>query len=308
MSMFTKATKKKAKLRAALFGPSGSGKTYSALRMATGIGGKIAVIDTEHGSASKYSDRFTFDVCDLKDDQSVHAYVATMAEAGKAGYDVLVIDSLTHGWQELLSEVEQIAKAKYKGNTWSAWSEGNPVQKSLIKAILSYPGHVIATMRSKTEWNSTTDERGKVRPIRIGLAPEQGKSIEFEFDLLLEFNTEHMATVIKDRTGKFQDKIIEKPGEDFGKALADWLNEGELPPPPPTAMKSLLEQKKIFLSIIQSKQSDKSVARKIGGLIVKDTLDKEKIDTQEEMDKVTSAMKNFDLNTGLKYPEQQEIL
>jgi len=308
MSMFTKATKKKAKLRAALFGPSGSGKTYSALRMATGIGGKIAVIDTEHGSASKYSDRFTFDVCDLKDDQSVHAYVATMAEAGKAGYDVLVIDSLTHGWQELLSEVEQIAKAKYKGNTWSAWSEGNPVQKSLIKAILSYPGHVIATMRSKTEWNSTTDERGKVRPIRIGLAPEQGKSIEFEFDLLLEFNTDHIATVIKDRTGKFQDKIIEKPGEDFGKALADWLNEGELPPPPPTAMKSLLEQKKIFLSIIQSKQSDKSVARKIGGLIVKDTLDKEKIDTQEEMDKVTSAMKNFDLNTGLKYPEQQEIL
>jgi len=308
MSMFTKATKKKAKLRAALFGPSGSGKTYSALRMATGIGGKIAVIDTEHGSASKYSDRFAFDVCDLKDDQSVHAYVATMAEAGKAGYDVLVIDSLTHGWQELLSEVEQIAKAKYKGNTWSAWSEGNPVQKSLIKAILSYPGHVIATMRSKTEWNSTTDERSKVRPIRIGLAPEQGKSIEFEFDLLLEFNTEHMATVIKDRTGKFQDKIIEKPGEDFGKALADWLNEGELPPPPPTAMKSLLEQKKIFLSIIQSKQSDKSVARKIAGLIVKDTLDKEKIDTQEEMDKVTSAMKNFDLNTGLKYPEQQEIL
>jgi len=308
MSMFTKATKKKAKLRAALFGPSGSGKTYSALRMATGIGGKIAVIDTEHGSASKYSDRFTFDVCDLKDDQSVHAYVATMAEAGKAGYDVLVIDSLTHGWQELLSEVEQIAKAKYKGNTWSAWSEGNPVQKALIKAILSYPGHVIATMRSKTEWNSTTDERGKVRPIRIGLAPEQGKSIEFEFDLLLEFNTEHMATVIKDRTGKFQDKIIEKPGEDFGKALADWLNEGELPPPPPTAMKSRPEQKKIFLSIIQSKQSDKSVARKIAGLIVKDTLDKEKFDTQEEMDKVTSAMKNFDLNTGLKYPEQQEIL
>ncbi len=49
---FQKAIRKKAKLRLALTGPSGSGKTYSALLLAKGIGGRIAVIDTEHGSAS----------------------------------------------------------------------------------------------------------------------------------------------------------------------------------------------------------------------------------------------------------------
>ena len=66
MSSFKKATKEKAKLRLAVFGVSGSGKTFSALRIAKGLGGKIAVIDTERNSACKYSDRFDFDVCDAK--------------------------------------------------------------------------------------------------------------------------------------------------------------------------------------------------------------------------------------------------
>jgi hypothetical protein len=196
----------------------------------TGLaGGKpIAVIDTERGSASKYADRFSFDVLELED-QTIDGYVAAIGEAAKAGYAVLIIDSLSHGWQTLLEEVEKLAKAKYRGNTWSAWSEGTPHQRRLVQAILNYPGHVIATMRSKTEW-TTVDNNGKKTPQRVGLAPEQGKGIEYEFDLLLEISTEHIGHVIKDRTGKFQDKLIDKPGEDFGKQLAAWLSDG-LPSP-----------------------------------------------------------------------------
>jgi hypothetical protein len=223
---FQPATKAQAKLRAALTGPSGSGKTMSALRMATGIGGRIAVIDTERGSASKYADRFQFHTCQLAD-RTIDGYIAALAAAAKAGYDVLVIDSLSHGWQELLQEVDRLAKARFGGNTWAAWSEGTPKQRRLIDALTDWPGHVIATMRSKTEWNQQTDEKtGRLRPVRIGLAPEQGKGIEYEFDLLLELSTEHVGTVIKDRTGKFQDKVVEKPDEAFGRALAEWLSEG----------------------------------------------------------------------------------
>ena len=198
--------------------------------MATGLagGGPIAVIDTERGSASKYADRFSFDVLELED-QSIDGYVAAISEAAKGGYKVLIIDSLSHGWQSLLEEVEKLAKAKYRGNTWSAWSEGTPHQRRLVQAILNYPGHVIATMRSKTEW-TTVDNNGKKSPQRVGLAPEQGKGIEYEFDLLVEISTEHVANVIKDRTGKFQDKLIDKPGEDFGRQLAAWLSDG-LPSP-----------------------------------------------------------------------------
>jgi hypothetical protein len=227
---FKKATKAAAKLRAAIHGPSGAGKTFTSLRVANGLaGGKpVAVIDTERGSASKYADRFSFDVLELQD-QTIDGYVAAIGEAAKGGYAVLIIDSLSHGWQTLLEEVEKLAKAKYRGNTWSAWSEGTPHQRRLVQAILNYPGHVIATMRSKTEW-TTVDNNGKKTPQRVGLAPEQGKGIEYEFDLLLEISTEHIGHVIKDRTGKFQDKLIDKPGEDFGEQLAAWLSSGNSEP------------------------------------------------------------------------------
>jgi hypothetical protein len=150
-----------------------------------------------------------------------------------------VIDSLSHGWQSLLEEVEKLAKAKYRGNTWSAWSEGTPLQRKLVRAILDYPGHVIATMRSKTEWITVDDGKGRKAPQRVGLAPEQGKGIEYEFDLLVEISTDHIANVIKDRTGKFQDKLIEKPGKEFGAALAAWLADGapdQAPAPAPVRL------------------------------------------------------------------------
>ena len=231
---FKKATKEQARLRLALFGPSGSGKTYTALRMATGLGGRIAVIDTERGSASKYADRFAFDVLDLPQFD-----IETYCEAIKAaaGYNTLIIDSLTHGWHQLLDQVDKLARAKYQGNTWAAWSEGTPLQRRLVDALLGFDGHIISTMRTKTEWTITKDNKGRDKPSRVGLAPEQGKGIEYEFDLLMEISPEHLATVIKDRTGRFQDKIIELPGEDFGAELAEWLKDGtprREPEPRPT--------------------------------------------------------------------------
>ena len=235
MAGFQRATKAQAKLRAAFFGPSGAGKTFTALRVATGLaGGKpIALIDTERGSASKYSDRFDFAVLELED-QTIDGYVAAIKMAASEGFAVLVIDSLSHAWQSLMDEVDMLAKSKYRGNTWSAWSEGTPKQRKLVAAILGFNGHIIATMRSKTEWTTVDDGRGKKAPQRIGLAPEQGKGVEYEFDLLVEISTEHIANVIKDRTGKFQDKLLDKPGEDFGRDLAAWLSEGTAPAPQPT--------------------------------------------------------------------------
>ncbi len=225
---FTKAAKSQSKLRLAIFGPSGSGKTFTALRLAKGMtepnSGKIAVIDTEFGSASKYADRFGFDVLNL-DEPKVDNLIAAMKSA--RAYDVLIIDSLTHSWKELLIQVDQLAKAKYKGNSWAAWSDGTPVQSKMVEAILRFPGHLIATMRTKTEWTINQDTNGKSSPTRVGLAPEQGKGIEYEFDILMEISPEHAINVIKDRTGQFQDRIIQDPGEDFGKEILAWLSEGE---------------------------------------------------------------------------------
>jgi hypothetical protein len=73
---------------------------------------------------------------------------------------------------------------------------------------------------------------GKLAPEKVGLKPEQGKGIEFEFDLLVELDQKHQGTVTKDRTGKFQDETIDKPGEDFGIALYDWLARDTAPAVP----------------------------------------------------------------------------
>lgn len=268
---FKKATKAAAKARVAVFGVSGAGKTFTSLRVAHGLGGRIAVIDSEaafakdkngneieFSSAAKYSDRFEFDVLCLRD-KSIDGYVAAIAEAAAAHYDVLVIDSLTHGWQTLVEEVEKLAKAKYRGNTWSAWSEGTPLQRKLVAAIIGFPGHVIATMRSKTEW-TTVDSNGKKSPQRVGLAPEQGKGVEYEFDLLVEISADHIANVIKDRTGKFQDKLIEKPGEDFGRELAAWLGSGSpAPASAPAAAPQPAKQGDLFEQVEEYIRQAKSV-------------------------------------------------
>lgn len=234
MSRFKKAEKKQSFLRLALFGLSGGGKTFTSLSIATGISNylsndekeeRIAVIDSERGTASKYSDRFDFDALNLES-FTVKDYVMAINEAKEEGYKILVIDSISHAWQELLQEVDKIANAKYKGNTWAAWNEGTPKQKALINSIVQFPGHLIVTMRAKMEYENLKDSNNRTQIKRLGLSPEQGKGIEYEFDLLASIDDRHVLDIQKDRTGKFQDEIIEKPGIDFGVNLIKWLQEG----------------------------------------------------------------------------------
>ena len=222
--LFKKAEKKQRRLRMAIFGASGSGKTYSALAIASGIGGSIALIDTEN-SAALYADTFDFDLAPLEK-PTIDNLLAYMEEA--ADYNVLIIDSFSHAWKELLNEMSKLAETKYRGNTHAAWAKGTPQQEKLIRAILGFKGHLIVCMRSKTEWLIEKDERtGKSKPVRVGLAPVQGKDIEYEFDLLMEMSPNHVASIIKDRTGKYQDVLIDKPGKDFGSDLIKWLMSGK---------------------------------------------------------------------------------
>jgi hypothetical protein len=236
---FVKATKKKAKLRLALGAPSGAGKTYTALEIATGLAGqhgKIAVIDSEHGSASKYSDLFNFDTVDLEAPFTVQKYIDLLNFAGENNYDVLIMDSLTHAWDWLVGYVEQVARAKYRGNTFTAWSEGTPIQDQLIQALLSSPCHVIATVRTKNEY-AVDQVNGKTKITRMGTKLKQREGFEYEFDMFMTGNIEHFFTVEKDRTGKYQDQIIEKPNRKFGEELKAWLDSGADVPvvKPPTA-------------------------------------------------------------------------
>lgn len=229
---FEKAMRKKAKLRLALTGPSGSGKTYSALLIAKGIGGKIAVVDTEKGSASLYSDIAEFDVLELEPPFSPERFIEAIQAAEQAGYDTLVIDSITHEWGGVggcLELVDTIAKNKYRGNSWSAWSDINPRHRLFLDSILRSPMHIIATMRSKTE-TAQVEENGRKKVAKLGMKSEQRDGVEYEFTTVLDIVHEtHHANATKDRTKLFSSSDPEKLSEETGKKLLAWLESGVNP-------------------------------------------------------------------------------
>lgn len=224
---FQKATKHEAKLRLALIGPAGTGKTYSALTIATHLvpDARIAVIDTERGSASKYADLFAFDVCELER-HSPTDYVAAIRSAEAEGYAVIVIDSLSHAWSGrggALELVDMAAKRSRNPNTFGAWREVTPLHNEMVDAILSVKAHVIVTMRSKTEWVQEQDERGKTRIRKVGMAPVQRDGLEYEFDVVGDLDQDHNLVVTKTRCATIANALVSRPGQEFAQLLREWL-------------------------------------------------------------------------------------
>lgn len=233
--MFAPAVKTEAKLRLAIAGPSGSGKTYTALAVATALaaGGKVAVLDTEHGSASKYADIFAFDV--LNESAPFHPDKVTAAinDAARGGYAVLILDSMSHFWNGpggMTDIVDDIARRMKSPNSFAAWKDGTPIQQKMIEAIVSAPLHIIATMRSKQDYILETDERGKQRPRKVGMAPIQRDGFEYEFDVFMDMDNDNTGMIAKTRCPALTNGVFKKPGADIANILRDWLHGA--PPPP----------------------------------------------------------------------------
>lgn len=234
--MFRKAERKKAKLRLGLVGPAGSGKTYGALLVAMGLGGRIAMIDTENGSGDLYAGLGEYDVCTISAPYEVQKYLAAIKDAERAGYDVLIIDSLSHAWAGeggLLDQQGKIADSG-RGNSYTAWRQVTPLHNKLVEAMLSSSCHIIATMRAKTEYVMEENDRGKKEPRKVGMAPVQRDGMDYEFGVVFDLAANHSAQVSKDRTSLFDGRVFQLSKE-TGETLRTWLETGAEPPAPPAA-------------------------------------------------------------------------
>jgi len=231
--VFRPATKDKQKARVAIQGVSGSGKTWTGLSIAHGLanGGRLAVIDTERGAACLYVgiNGIQFDVLGM------HRYdprdlIKALAAAANAGYDAVLIDSLSHFWKGTDGTLDQVDKAKsrYGGNSFAGWKEGTPMQNEMIDALLTYPGHIITTMRAHTEWVLQENERGKKEPKAMGMRAEQRKGVEYEFGLVCSMDIDNVLTVMKSRCPALHKAVIKEPdgARDIAKPLLDWLGDG----------------------------------------------------------------------------------
>jgi len=227
-----KARRSATKLRILLTSPSGGGKTFGALLLAKGLGGRTVVIDTEEGSSDLYDELHEFDVIDLKPPFTPERYVEAISAAEAAGYEVIVIDSVTHCWSGkggCLELVDDIAKAQFRGNTWSAFSVITPRWRAFVDAILRSSAHIVCTGRSKTE-TAQVEDHGKKKVAKLGMKLEARDGLEYEFTTVLDLvHDGHYATVSKDRTGIFSGDP--KPiTVETGKRLAEWLAGAEPAP------------------------------------------------------------------------------
>lgn len=236
---FQKAKKEKVWTKTLISGPSGAGKSRSALEMATGLArmcnSRIAYIGTE-GSRDKYyaanSDAvevkngqklFPYDLLQIDAPQTPEKYIEAIDEAVAGGYQVLIIDSISHEWKTI-NDIHD----KMPGNSFTNWGKLKPRHKNFEDKIMLSPIHIIATGRGKDDW-VLEDKNGKQVPKKVGLGVQQDKDTTYQYtvSLMVEQDT-HIAHADKDNTGIFEGRyemITEKDGE----ALYRWANDSDIP-------------------------------------------------------------------------------
>ena len=223
---FVTAAKNRCKIKMAIQGPSGSGKTYSALLTAHGLTGdwkKIAVLDTENGSAHLYSDLGEYLVLNMTPPYSPEEYMEAIKSASEQGIECLIIDSISSEWSGQGGILD--IHSNIPGNSFAAWSKVTPRHNAFIQSILQSNLHIIATMRSKTDY-VMNEKNGKHVPEKVGLKAVQREDVEYEFTIVMELSQRHIATISKDRTGLFKNKPEVSLSAEVGKLIAQWCNSG----------------------------------------------------------------------------------
>lgn len=230
-----KAERKRQHLRIAITGVTGGGKTFTSLRIAHALaqGGLVGVIDTENGSAQLYAGEpnpdggvfefVTIDLAELRGKFSVDNYCEALAVMAREGVKVVVVDSLTHAWSAEGGVRDVVDR---KENKFAGWKDGTAQQNRLLQALLSYPGHLVATMRSKMEY---AQEGGKVQ--KLGMAPIQRDGVEYEFTLVLDMDLSNKAIVQKTRIAALNGLAFHRPGKDVADVLLEWLAQAPMDGP-----------------------------------------------------------------------------
>lgn len=222
-----KATRKKVKLRLGISAVAGGGKTFSALKLAKGLVGnwnKIAVIDTENGSASLYSNLGEFNTIELTAPYSPERYIEAIKACENAGMECIIIDSITHEWDSEGGIID--ISNSMTGNSFTNWAKLTPRHQAFINAILQSKCHVITTVRRKQDYEMTKDSSGKMKVEKAGLKEVTREGFEYELTVNFNLDEKHNCTASKDRTSLFMDKPQFIITEGTGKLILDWCESG----------------------------------------------------------------------------------
>lgn len=211
------------KARLMLSSPAGGGKTWTALTIATVLGRRSIVIDTEHESALDYAHLFTFRHLPWPAPFDPAELAGVVSEAA-AAYDTVIVDSFSHFWTGPGGTLD------LSDNRYVGWKGARPVQNQALDALLSAPAHVIVCCRARTSYEVTTDEgTGKQQVRKLGLRAQQDENLEFEMNLSAYLDMEHRMTISKSRVDELPVNTAFPAGAAavFAERYRDWLSGGE---------------------------------------------------------------------------------
>lgn len=231
--------RRKRNLRMALCGPAGSGKTWDALMIALEVvpaPGRILLIESERSSAECYAELFNedgrIDVIQLPD-HSPTTYTAAVRWAETKGYGGSVIDSLSHAWIGKEGALEQVDKKSGGKGSFDAWRHVTPQHSEMVDALLSFNGHLIATMRVKTEYVIETKGKNISSVSKVGLAPVQRDGLEYEFDIVGDVQ-DQTVSIGKTRCIPLLGYSVHKPDFRLGQTIREWCDAGTDEPAKPS--------------------------------------------------------------------------
>ncbi|MBR3117796.1 ATP-binding protein [Bacillus paranthracis] len=238
----TDAQREKLKACIALFGASGGGKTLTSLILAYGmmkeaypdvpeeeVWKKIGVIDTEHKRSLLYANNTikgykigSFKYVELDAPYSTVRYQQAIELLKKNGCEVIIADSLSHAWEGIGGILDQ---QQDLGGRFQDWKTMKPVIKEFIKSLTENDVHIIATLRTKQEYQAERDDNDKLQIRKLGLKPIQKDDLEYEFMIVLRMEQNHTATPTKDNSN-----LINENGElikpEHGAIIYKWLELG----------------------------------------------------------------------------------
>lgn len=216
-------------------GGTGSGKTFTSLRIARGIAGpagKIAAIDTEAKRMSHYSDRFQFDVTDMAPPFRPERFAQAAEDAERAGYAVLVIDSMTHEWagEGGVLEWHDELKGNDEKRNMVAWIKPKVAHKAMIGSFLQRRIPIVFCFRA--EEKVKVGAGGKPEP--QGWTPIGDSRFMFELTTMLTLSNEAPGIVNYRLPRKIQEQHLgtfpdgQHITERAGEQLAAWARGDDI--------------------------------------------------------------------------------
>lgn len=239
---FRPAVRSNVNLLIGVAGASGSGKTFSAMRMASGMSGgkRFAVIDTENGRASHYADQFAFDVLELHEPFTPHAYAEAIKAADDAGYGVIVVDSASHEYAGSggvldMQEAEFTRMGGRDSSKVASWIKPKMEHKKMMQRLLQTRAHLILCFRAEAKIEIIKEDgKTKIVPKQslVGLdgwIPVTEKTVPFELtvSLLLTPDKPGIPHPIKlQQQHKALFPLTEPITEESGRRIAEWAAGG----------------------------------------------------------------------------------